>query len=54
VLFHSLDAEIAELLSPAPMSTILEDLVRLQAAVLYQIIRIFFGGLEQRIVAERQ
>jgi hypothetical protein len=54
VLFQSLDAEITTLLSPAPTSTILEDLVRLQAAVLYQIIRIFIGGLEQRIIAERQ
>ncbi|KAE9367706.1 hypothetical protein N431DRAFT_429024 [Stipitochalara longipes BDJ] len=54
VLFQSLDAEIRELLSSAPRSTLLEDVARLQAAVLYQIIRLFYGGLEQRIVAERQ
>jgi hypothetical protein len=54
VLFQALDAEISELLIPALTRTLLEDLVTLQAAVLYQIIRIFYGGLEQRIVAERQ
>ena len=54
VLFQTLDAEITELLTPALTSTLLDDLVRLQAAVLYQIIRLFYGGIEQRIVAERQ
>ena len=44
VLFQSLDAEIGELLSPAPTSTLLEDLVRLQAVVLYQIIKIFYAA----------
>jgi len=54
VLFQALDAEIKELLSSSPTSTLLEDLSRLQAAVLYQIIRIFYGVIEERIVAERQ
>jgi Fungal Zn(2)-Cys(6) binuclear cluster domain len=54
VLFQSLDAEITELLVTVSTSTLREDLVRLQAVVLYQIIRFFYGGLEQRIVAERQ
>lgn len=54
VLFQALDAEMSELLTPALTSTLLEDLVKLQAALLYQIIRLFYGGLEQRIVAERQ
>ncbi|KAJ9145118.1 Zn(2)-C6 fungal-type DNA-binding domain-containing protein [Pleurostoma richardsiae] len=53
-LFHALDAEMLELLPSTPTSTLLEDLVRLQAAVLYEIVRLFYGGLEQRIVAERQ
>lgn len=54
VLFHALDAEISELLTPPLTSTLLEDLVRLQAAVLYQTIRLFHGGYEQQIVAQRQ
>ena len=54
VLFHALDAEVTELLKAPSTGTLLEDLVRLQAAVLYQIIRLFHGGLEQRIVAEQQ
>jgi hypothetical protein len=54
VLFHSLDAEISELLSPTPNNTLLEDLVKLQAAVLYQTIRLYHGGIEHRITAERQ
>ncbi|KAF7546264.1 hypothetical protein G7Z17_g8568 [Cylindrodendrum hubeiense] len=57
VLFQSLDAELSELIAPPTppiASTLLDDLVRLQAILLYQIIRFFFGSMEQRKVAERQ
>jgi hypothetical protein len=54
ILFQALDGEMSELLTPGLTSTLVEDLVKLQAAVLYQIIRLFYGDLEQRIVAERQ
>ena len=53
-LFDVLTAEITDLLSPLPTSTLFENLARLQAAVLYQVIRFFYGSLEQRIIAERQ
>jgi hypothetical protein len=33
---------------------LLEELSRLQPLVLYQIIRLFHGGLNQRITAEQQ
>jgi hypothetical protein len=54
VFFKVLAAEIADLLAPAPTSTLLEDLARLQAVVLYQIIRFYNGNLEQRVIAEQQ
>jgi hypothetical protein len=60
MLFRVLDAETAELLNkPTPAassnsSTLLDDLARLQAVVLYTIIRFFDGDLSQRILAERQ
>lgn len=54
VLFKVISAEISDLLVPNPTSTLLEDLARLQAAVLYQIIRFYHGDLEQRIIAEQQ
>lgn len=54
MLFQVLDSEISDLLTPAFTDTLLDELATLQAAVLYQIIRLFHGGLEQRIVAERQ
>ncbi|KAH8904770.1 hypothetical protein BR93DRAFT_952629 [Coniochaeta sp. PMI_546] len=54
VLFKVISAEISDLLVPTPTSTLLEDLARLQAAVLYQIIRFYHGDLEQRIIAEQQ
>ncbi|CAM1507608.1 Fc.00g072490.m01.CDS01 [Cosmosporella sp. VM-42] len=54
ILFQAVDAEILKLLIPASTSTLLEDLVTLQAAVLYQIIRLYHGGLEQQIAAEQQ
>jgi hypothetical protein len=54
MFFRAVDAEVSILLAPTSKSTLLEDLARLQAAVLYQIMRIFYGNLEQRIKAERQ
>lgn len=54
LLFQALDAEISELLIPGSTCSLLENLARLQAIVLYQIIRLFYGQLEQRVVAERQ
>ncbi|CAH0055480.1 unnamed protein product [Clonostachys solani] len=53
-LFQAVDAELAKLLVPTPLSTLFEDLVRLQASVLYQMIRIIYGGIEQRKAAEQQ
>jgi hypothetical protein len=56
VLFQALNAEMSKLLVPVSTSTpsLLESLVTLQAAVLYQIIRLFYGGFEQRVLSERQ
>ncbi|KAH8668646.1 hypothetical protein BX600DRAFT_510722 [Xylariales sp. PMI_506] len=54
VLFQSLDAELLELLTPPSTRTLAEDLAGLQAIVLYQIIRLFYGGIQQRLVAEQQ
>ncbi|VUC31533.1 unnamed protein product [Clonostachys rosea] len=53
-LFQAVDAELAKLLVPNPLSTLFEDLVRLQACVLYQMIRLIYGGMEQRRAAEEQ
>ncbi|KAH6989714.1 hypothetical protein BKA56DRAFT_475399 [Ilyonectria sp. MPI-CAGE-AT-0026] len=57
MLFQALDAELSELITPSTpvvTSTLLEDLVWLQAVLLYQLIRFFFGGIEERNTAERQ
>jgi len=54
LLFQALDTEMSELLTPGLTSPLIEDLARLQAIVLYQIIRLFYGSLEERIIAERQ
>ena len=54
LLFQALDTEISELLVPGSTCSLIENLARLQAIVLYQIIRLFYGRLEQRVVAERQ
>ncbi len=54
VLFQALGAELSGLLTPVSMGTLLVELAKLQATVLFQIIRLFYGDLEQRIVAERQ
>lgn len=53
-LFQTLDAEVSGLLGSVSCSTLLEDLSKLQALVLYQIIRLFKGGLKQRTLAEQQ
>jgi hypothetical protein len=52
--FRAVDAEVSGLPVSNSKSTLRDDLATLQAAVLYQIIRIFYGSLEQRIKAERQ
>jgi hypothetical protein len=49
-----MDVEVAELLNSAESPNLLEDLSRLQALVLYQIIRLLHGDLEQRLIAEYQ
>jgi hypothetical protein len=54
MLFQILDAEVSELLTPVLSSTLLEDLSKMQALVLYQIIRLFNGELKQRTLAEQQ
>jgi hypothetical protein len=54
MLFRALDAEALELLNPALDETLLEALSRMQAIVLYQIIRIYRGNLKQRTAAEQQ
>jgi hypothetical protein len=54
MLFRTLDAEVLELLNPALDGTLLEALSRMQAMVLYQIIRTYHGNLKQRTVAEQQ
>lgn len=53
-LYKAIDNQISRLLSPASPGTLQNDLAQLQAIVLYQIIRLCYGDLEQRIVAERQ
>ncbi|GAD97555.1 hypothetical protein AN9352.2 [Paecilomyces variotii No. 5] len=54
MLFQTLDAEVLELLQPAPAITLSEDLSKMQAMVLYQIIRLFYGGMKERLLAEQQ
>ncbi|KAL4739036.1 hypothetical protein BDV11DRAFT_188519 [Aspergillus similis] len=53
-LFQAIDTEVNELLSAAEPASLLEDLARLQALLLYQTIRFFHGTLEQRSTAEQQ
>lgn len=54
-LFRAVEAEVSDLIiAPATPRTLREDLATLQAAVLYQIIRLFYGNLEQRATAEQQ
>ncbi|KAL6791086.1 hypothetical protein J3E68DRAFT_438846 [Trichoderma sp. SZMC 28012] len=54
ILFGVIATEISDLLIYAPESGLLEDLARLQASVLYQMIRFVYGNIYQRIIAEEQ
>lgn len=54
IVFKTLDAEIMRLLNPASGRSLVEELAILQAATLYQIIRLWHGGVEQRMIAEQQ
>ncbi|KAL3433337.1 hypothetical protein BDV09DRAFT_186714 [Aspergillus tetrazonus] len=53
-LFKAIDSEVNELLNNTEPATLLDDLARLQALLLYQTIRFFQGTLEQRSTAEQQ
>ncbi|KAL4972219.1 hypothetical protein BDW66DRAFT_144603 [Aspergillus desertorum] len=53
-LFQIIDTEVNELLRPAEPATLLDEVARLQALLLYQTIRLFRGTLEQRLIAEQQ
>lgn len=55
LLFRALDAEVLELVSGnASGLTLIDELARLQAFTLYQMMRIFGGGLEQHFIVEQQ
>ncbi|KAL7916900.1 hypothetical protein GGI35DRAFT_466389 [Trichoderma velutinum] len=53
-LFGVIATEISDLLAQGPEGELLGDLARLQASVLYQIIRFFYGNSYQYILAEQQ
>ncbi|VUC31629.1 unnamed protein product [Clonostachys rosea] len=55
MLFQIIDTEVVQLLQDYQTNlTLLDELARLQALALYQTIRIFHGGVEQRMLAEQQ
>ncbi|KAL4984127.1 hypothetical protein BDW68DRAFT_167606 [Aspergillus falconensis] len=54
MLFRAIDNEVNELLRSAEPATLLDEVARLQALLLYQTIRFFHGTLEQRSTAEQQ
>lgn len=54
MLFRSMEGHANELFQSAQSGTLLEALSRLQALVLYQIVRMYHGDLKQRILAEQQ
>ncbi|KAK4447361.1 hypothetical protein QBC34DRAFT_132288 [Podospora aff. communis PSN243] len=62
ILFQAVDGQVNGLLASSSFvntnstsnTRLLEDLARMQALVLYQIIRLFYGGVEQRAVSEQQ
>jgi hypothetical protein len=55
MLFRVIDTEVIQLLQETETNlTLLDELARLQALVLYQTIRLFHGGIEQRMLAEQQ
>lgn len=54
LLFGAMANEVCDLLVQAPDSTLFGDLARLQASLLYQIIRFVYGNIYHRILAEQQ
>jgi hypothetical protein len=54
MLFQTLDAEALELLKPASGGMLLEDLSKVRVIVVYQIIRLFYGNLNLRTIAEQR
>ncbi|OKL61678.1 hypothetical protein UA08_02987 [Talaromyces atroroseus] len=54
MLFEALNAELAKLLQPGTSSSLREDLAKMQAIVLYQLIRLFHGDIKQRALVEQQ
>jgi hypothetical protein len=54
MLFRIVDTEVLGLLSPTDEPTLLEELAKNQSLLLYQMIRLFCGGIQQRMVAEQQ
>lgn len=53
-LSQVMNSEAAELLRSTSATTLLEDLSKLQALVLYQIIRLLHDDVKQRLIAEQQ
>ncbi|OAQ72792.1 Zn(2)-C6 fungal-type DNA-binding domain-containing protein [Pochonia chlamydosporia 170] len=54
LVFHVLDSEVVSLLTSSLTLSLQEELYKLQAIVLYQIIRLFYGQIKERMLAERQ
>ena len=54
LIFRTIEAEVSELVRGKSGSTLLEELSKMQAMVLYTIIRLFSGDVEKRICAEQQ
>ncbi|CAG9947504.1 unnamed protein product [Clonostachys rosea f. rosea IK726] len=53
--FKIMDTEVVEILnSPEGDAGLFNELARLQALLLYQMMRLFHGGLEHRVLAEQQ
>ncbi|KAK9439202.1 Zn(2)-C6 fungal-type DNA-binding domain protein [Metarhizium brunneum] len=53
-LFRVLDSEVVALIRSSLAGSLQEELHKLQAVVLYQIIRLFYGRVGERVLAERQ
>ncbi|KAK9368566.1 hypothetical protein V1509DRAFT_639686 [Lipomyces kononenkoae] len=54
MLFAALDMEMVKLLDLVEGSSLRADLSRMQAIVLYQIIRLFYGDAKQQAIVEQQ
>ncbi|KAI9147326.1 Transcription factor gsfR2 [Paramyrothecium foliicola] len=54
MLFRVVDNEVLGLLESTAEPTLLDELAKIQALLLYQMIRLFQGGIEQRAMAEQQ